>query len=75
MVSFPMPKLQSRSRWQYGGGFTVLVSLSRKSLFVRILKNGVWTVEGTLPQNFVGGVAHAEIAKADGRIIRVFHTE
>jgi NTF2 fold immunity protein of polymorphic toxin system component len=49
--------------------------LEQEKPFCAYLKNGVWTVEGTLPQNFVGGVAHAEIAKADGRIIRVFHTE
>jgi hypothetical protein len=29
----------------------------------------------TLPRDAVRGVAHAEIVKADGRIIRVFHSE
>ena len=37
------------------------------------LANGVWTVTGSLPGQVVGGVAVAEIAKADGRIIRVSH--
>jgi hypothetical protein len=37
------------------------------------LLNGVWIVEGSLPEGFVGGVAFAEIAKNDGRIIRVSH--
>lgn len=41
------------------------------------LTNGVWTVVGSLPVRaeriVVGGVAIAEIAKADGRVIRVSH--
>ncbi len=37
------------------------------------LHDGIWTVEGTLPKNSPGGVAIAEIAKQDGRIIRVSH--
>ena len=41
--------------------------------FVASLKNGVWTVEGSLPKSWVGGVAIAEISKRDGRILRVSH--
>jgi hypothetical protein len=37
------------------------------------LKNGVWTVRGSLPENFDGGVAEADISKDDGRILRVIH--
>jgi NTF2 fold immunity protein of polymorphic toxin system component len=37
------------------------------------LRDGIWTVEGSLPENFIGGVAVAEIAKRDGRIVRVSH--
>ena len=37
------------------------------------LRNGVWTVEGSLPKGWVGGVAIAEISKRDGRILRVSH--
>ena len=37
------------------------------------LKNGVWTVTGSLPEGFDGGVAEADIAKDDGRILRVIH--
>ncbi len=36
------------------------------------LHNGVWVVEGTLHSQ-KGGVAVAEIARKDGRIIRVSH--
>ena len=41
--------------------------------FVASLKNGVWTVEGSLPKGWDGGVAIAEISKRDGRILRVSH--
>ena len=34
---------------------------------------GVWTVEGSLPADRLGGVALAEIAKDDGRVLRVSH--
>lgn len=37
------------------------------------LRGGIWTVEGTLPADAIGGVAVAEIAKRDGRIVRVSH--
>jgi hypothetical protein len=45
------------------------------------LKDGVWTVQGSFPQApsgepaAVGGVADAEIAQADGRILRIGHGE
>jgi hypothetical protein len=32
-----------------------------------------WIVEGSLPPGRLGGVAHIEIAKSDGRILRVTH--
>jgi hypothetical protein len=41
--------------------------------FDAVLQNGVWTVTGSLPRGHVGGVALAEIAKVDARIIRVSH--
>jgi hypothetical protein len=37
------------------------------------LSKGIWTVEGSLPEGMVGGVAEAEISKDDGRIVRVIH--
>jgi NTF2 fold immunity protein len=37
------------------------------------LKDGVWTVEGSLPKGMRGGTALAEIAQEDGRIFRVSH--
>lgn len=44
------------------------------------LTNGIWIVEGSLPESspeqgiyVMGGVAIAEIAKANGRIFRVDH--
>ena len=38
-----------------------------------VLKNGVWHVEGTLPPGVTGGVAEIDIAKADGKILKVNH--
>ena len=37
------------------------------------LKNGVWTVEGSLPPGWFGGVAIAEISASDGTILRISH--
>jgi len=37
------------------------------------LKNGVWTVEGSLPPGWRGGVAIAELSASDGTILRVGH--
>jgi len=37
------------------------------------LMNGVWTVTGSLPKRFVGGVALVEISRVDGCILRVSH--
>jgi hypothetical protein len=42
-----------------------------------VLKDGVWTVEGTLHcpegQRCLGGVAIIEISKDDGKVLRVSH--
>jgi len=39
------------------------------------LKNGRWTVTGTLPKGRVGGIATAVIDKMNGRIIKLYHTK
>ena len=39
----------------------------------RLDTNGIWTVEGSLPWGYSGGVAIAEITKEDGKILRVSH--
>ncbi len=42
--------------------------------YVATLKDGVWTVTGTLPRQYnLGGVAMARISKRDGRILFVLH--
>ena len=41
--------------------------------FTAVLRDGIWTVQGSLPLHTSGGVALAEIAKDDGRILRVTH--
>ena len=39
----------------------------------RLNTNGVWIVTGSLPENSLGGSAIAEIAKDDGRTLKVSH--
>ena len=41
--------------------------------FRATLRKGVWTVTGSLPPGYVGGVAEADISKRDGRVLRVIH--
>jgi len=43
--------------------------------FKAVLKNEVWIVEGSLPEGYKGGVAEIEIAKDDGQILRVSHSQ
>jgi hypothetical protein len=37
------------------------------------LKNGVWTVTGSLPEGYDGGTAEAQISQDNGCILRVIH--
>jgi hypothetical protein len=37
------------------------------------LHDGVWTVEGSLPEGMLGGVAEIDISKDDGKVLRVSH--
>ena len=41
--------------------------------YVAVLDNGVWRVRGTLPKNWLGGVAEAEVSKDDAKVLRVSH--
>ena len=43
--------------------------------FVAKLKNGIWTVEGSLPEGWVGGVAIARISQKDGSVLETGHGE
>ena len=47
--------------------------IAKQKPYKAALTNGIWTVEGSMPELMVGGVAVAEIAKDDARIIRVSH--
>ena len=47
--------------------------IEKEEPFVAVLNNGVWTVRGTLPKNYMGGVAEIQISKDDGKILRVIH--
>lgn len=48
-------------------------NIEKEKPFKANLKNGVWTVTGSLPEGYDGGTAIAEISKDDGRILRVIH--
>lgn len=41
--------------------------------YVATLEHGQWTVRGSLPEGWLGGVAIAVISKSDGRVLRVSH--
>lgn len=45
----------------------------RQKPFKVELEKGIWVVKGSLKKGYVGGGAMAEIAKKDGRIIKVWH--
>ncbi len=53
---------------------TVASQIRSEQPYVATLKDGVWTVTGTLPRQYnLGGVAMARISKRDGRILFVLH--
>ncbi|HUQ30996.1 MAG TPA: YbbC/YhhH family protein [Pyrinomonadaceae bacterium] len=43
--------------------------------FKASLKDGVWTVTGTLPEGYNGGTAIADISQETGCILRVIHEQ
>jgi len=47
--------------------------VAEKKPFHATLKDGTWTIEGSLPKGWLGGVPEAEIAQRDGRILRISH--
>ena len=49
-----------------------VAQIAEQKPYTARLKKGVWIVEGTLHSE-MGGVALAEIAKSDGRVLRVSH--
>lgn len=47
--------------------------IAKQKPYRAVLTNEIWIVEGTFHGTAKGGVAIAEIAKADGKILRVSH--
>ena len=47
--------------------------IEKEKPYKATLKDGIWYVSGSLPTGWIGGTAEAEIAKDDGRIIRITH--
>jgi hypothetical protein len=50
-------------------------NIARQKPYKARLVGSVWIVEGSLPEFVLGGVALAEIAKDDGRVLRVSHSK
>ena len=48
-------------------------AIEKEKPYKAVLKGGVWYVSGSLPVGYAGGVAEAEIAQDDGRIMRISH--
>lgn len=47
--------------------------IRKEKPFKATLENDVWTVQGTLTSNQLGGVAVVQINKNDGKILKVLH--
>lgn len=50
-------------------------NIAKEAPYRATLKNGSWTVTGTLPKERVGGIATAVIDRMTGRIINMYHTK
>jgi NTF2 fold immunity protein len=48
--------------------------ITRQQPFSVSLNDGIWTIEGSLPTGWAGGVATIKIAKYDGRILTLSHS-
>ncbi len=48
-------------------------TIEREKPYHATLKNGIWTVAGSLPEGMDGGVAMVNISQKDGRILKVIH--
>jgi hypothetical protein len=40
-----------------------------------VLNSGKWTITGSVPKGWAGGVATAVVSKRDGRVIKIYHTK
>jgi hypothetical protein len=49
--------------------------IERERPYTAVLKNGIWTVAGSLPYQTPGGVAIALINQKDGHVIKLMHEE
>lgn len=44
-----------------------------KKPYTAILKDSIWIIQGTLPENYDGGVPYAEINAKTCEVIRILH--
>jgi hypothetical protein len=54
----------------YGGD-----KIRREEPFIASLANNIWTVQGSLPKNAVGGTALIKLSKTTGRVLQIGHFE
>jgi hypothetical protein len=50
-------------------------TIDKEMPYVAELKDGVWHVHGSLPKDWIGGVAEAWISQKDGKVIRYIHSK
>ena len=46
-----------------------------KRPFIAKLEGGVWSIKGTLPEGYLGGVPYVKIQKSDCKILMVRHSK
>lgn len=49
-------------------------TIIKEKLYIVSFKDGVWTMDGTLPKKYTdGGTFHIVINAADGKVIKIIH--
>jgi hypothetical protein len=73
MASYPTRGPRFALRLLFWGPIYGDDTIAGEKPYLARLNNGVWTVEGSLPNGWVGGTAYIEINKADGKVLKVTH--
>lgn len=48
-------------------------SICQQRPFIATLENEIWVIEGSLPKDMKGGVAHIEIQRKDCKVLNITH--
>ena len=65
-VAIAVPVLQNRFGTR---------DISQTKPFHASLEGNIWHVRGTLPKGAIGGTAEADVCKANGEVINVYHSQ